>query len=276
MNSSDNQNNDIAARIKEARAALGLTQKELCEIAGMKLPSLRDYELGNRVPGGDAIGLLTAAGINAHWLITGKGNKLISDVTLLKADPRDVANIKMQIVGSRSIFPLKHSVDEESNKDTGDAGNQACEPALKPYVSGDFVEIDNYVNVRGSAGPGTEVFEEAIVKVRVDARLLRERIGSNFTRIKIASVSGDSMEPTLSHGDQVLVDTSCNRFIDDAIYAIQQDGHLRFKRIQLKLDGSIVVRSDGSSNSEIYSADEAQHFFVVGMVIPFKFGRFKV
>jgi len=138
------------------------------------------------------------------------------------------------------------------------------------------VFIDKYVNVSGSAGPGAEVHEEAIVKVRVDARLLRERVGSNFDRIKIASVSGDSMEPTLSHGDQVLVDTSCERFIDDAIYAIQQDGHLRFKRIQLKLDGSIVVRSDGSTNAEAYSAEEAQRFFVVGMVIPFKFGRFKI
>lgn len=138
------------------------------------------------------------------------------------------------------------------------------------------VAIDNYVNVRGSAGPGAEAPDEAIVKVRVDARLLRERIGSNFGKIKIASVSGDSMEPTLSHGDQVLVDTSCSRFIDDAIYAIQQDGHLRFKRIHLKLDGSIEVRSDSSPHVETYNADVASRFYVVGMVIPFKFGRFKV
>jgi len=139
-----------------------------------------------------------------------------------------------------------------------------------------FVAIDHYVDVRGSAGPGTEVGEEAIIKVRMDARLLRERIGSNFSRIKIAAVSGDSMEPTLSHGDQVLVDTACTRFVDNAIYAIQQDGHLRFKRIALNLDGSIEVKSDASSRVETYSAEVAARFVVVGMVIPFKFGRFKV
>jgi len=110
---SGNHNNSIAARIKEARAALGLTQKELCEITGMKLPSLRDYELGNSIPGGDAIGLLTKADINAHWLITGQGKKLITDVNLPNAAPRDIANIKRQIVGTRSIFPLKHTVNEE-------------------------------------------------------------------------------------------------------------------------------------------------------------------
>lgn len=157
-----------------------------------------------------------------------------------------------------------------------DAAGRIARELAASYRDDFCVFIDKYVNVSGSAGPGAEVHEEAIVKVRVDARLLRERVGSNFDRIKIASVSGDSMEPTLSHGDQVLVDTSCERFIDDAIYAIQQDGHLRFKRIQLKLDGSIVVRSDGSTNAEAYSAEEAQRFFVVGMVIPFKFGRFKI
>lgn len=146
-------------------------------------------------------------------------------------------------------------------------------------VTGDdrSVTIDHYVDVRGSAGPGAEPHEETIIKVRVDAQLLRERVGSNFNRIKIAAVSGDSMEPTLSHGDQVLVDTSCTRFIDNAIYAIQQDGHLRFKRITLKLDGSIIVKSDASPGEvETYTAEDAARFFVIGEVIPFKFGRFKV
>ena len=150
--------------------------------------------------------------------------------------------------------------------------------AEKLFLGGDdrSVTIDYYVDVRGSAGPGAEPHEETIIKVRVDAQLLRERVGSNFNRIKIAAVSGDSMEPTLSHGDQVLVDTSCTRFIDNAIYAIQQDGHLRFKRITLKLDGSIIVKSDASLDIETYPAEVAARFFVIGMVIPFKFGRFKV
>lgn len=141
-----------------------------------------------------------------------------------------------------------------------------------------FVLIDKYVDVKGSAGPGQNVPEEAIVQVKVDARLLRERVGNNFGYLKLAGVSGDSMEPTLSHGDQVVIDTSCDRFIDDAIYAIQQDGHLRFKRIKLKLDGSIIVKSDNKvdNDPETYTKEEAQYFRVIGRVIPFKFGRFKI
>lgn len=140
-------------------------------------------------------------------------------------------------------------------------------------------EIEAYVNLQGGAGPGRVISEELIiVKVPVPEQLLRERVGSNFSHLKLGAVHGDSMEPTLSHGDQVLIDTSCDRFIEDAIYAIQQNEFLRFKRIKLRLDGSIIVRTDNpiDEEPEIYTAEEAQYFNVVGRVIPFKFGRFKV
>lgn len=146
----------------------------------------------------------------------------------------------------------------------------------------DPIFIDHYVNVRGGAGPGQtvedETHDEAIVKVRMDGQILRERVGSNFSALKLANVKGDSMEPTLSHGDQVLVDTSCNRFIDDAIYAILQGDYLRFKRIKLKLDGSIIVKSDNpvDNDPETYTAEEAAEFIVKGRVIPYKFGKFKI
>lgn len=219
-----------------------LTQDEAATRLGIPFGTYQKYEMGLRALGAKAVGCFIKAGVNPVWLINGDGTMLLSDQA------------------------------ERKPYDWGDGATvlTSGEP------DGDYVAIDKYVNVSGSAGPGTDIHDEAIVKVRVDMRLLRERIGNNFGKIKIASVSGDSMEPTLSHGDQVLVDTSCSRFIDDAIYAIQQDGHLRFKRIQLKLDGSIVVKSDGSLNTETYSADEAQRFFVVGIVIPFKFGRFKI
>lgn len=63
----------ISDRLKKARAALGLTQKELCSLTGIPLPSLRGYELSHRTPGGDAIEALSRAGINANWLLTGEG-----------------------------------------------------------------------------------------------------------------------------------------------------------------------------------------------------------
>jgi hypothetical protein len=149
------------------------------------------------------------------------------------------------------------------------------------YTNGDTKKIRHYVNVRGSAGPGYSVEDETVIEVSVDTQLLRERFGTNFANIQIVGVRGDSMEPTLSHGDQVAVDTSCDRFIDDAIYAIQQNGDLRFKRIRLHLDGSIEVISDNErfqniNRPEIYKPEQLSGVHIIGRVIPLKFGLFKV
>lgn len=69
----------VGERLRAARGALSLTQKGLCDVAGMRLPSLRDYELGNRIPGGEAVACLSRAGINANWLLTGEGPMLLAD-----------------------------------------------------------------------------------------------------------------------------------------------------------------------------------------------------
>jgi transcriptional regulator with XRE-family HTH domain len=70
----------VGARIKQARAALGLTQKGLCEATGLPFPSLRNYESSNQTPGGEAILALMHAGINANWLLTGEGPMLLADL----------------------------------------------------------------------------------------------------------------------------------------------------------------------------------------------------
>lgn len=204
--------------------------------------------------------LVAATGISKEWWLNGQ------------SEPEILPNHKYAI-----------HADLES---TLDADIQSSKKVKHPEIgygdSIDAIYIDHYVNVRGGAGPGQiiedEIHDEAIVKVRMDGQILRERVGSNFNALKLASVKGDSMEPTMSHGDQVLVDTSCDRFVDDAIYAIQQGEYLRFKRIKLKLDGSIIVKSDNpiDNDPETYSAEEAEHFKVVGRVIPYKFGKFKI
>jgi transcriptional regulator with XRE-family HTH domain len=76
----DNLKMGVGARIRRARGVLGLTQKDLCEATGMPLPSLKNYEASQRIPGGEAIAALMHAGINANWLLTGEGPMLIEDL----------------------------------------------------------------------------------------------------------------------------------------------------------------------------------------------------
>jgi transcriptional regulator with XRE-family HTH domain len=70
----------LASRLRAARGVLGLTQRQVAQKAQMPLPSYKDYEAGNRMPGGEALELLIFAGINANWLLTGEGPMLMAEL----------------------------------------------------------------------------------------------------------------------------------------------------------------------------------------------------
>ena len=67
----------IAGRMKSAREALGLTQGKFCELYGYKLRTYQKNEAGESEPGILLATAFSEAGINAHWLLTGKGEMLL-------------------------------------------------------------------------------------------------------------------------------------------------------------------------------------------------------
>lgn len=70
----------IPERLKAARSALGLTQKEVAEQSGVSTRGYQGYEDGRSVPGGEAISGFVKLGINANWLLTGEGPMLLADL----------------------------------------------------------------------------------------------------------------------------------------------------------------------------------------------------
>lgn len=70
----------VGGRLKALRGTLQLTQREVSRRINMPLPSYKDYENGNRMPGCEALGMFVQAGINANWLITGEGPMLLSEM----------------------------------------------------------------------------------------------------------------------------------------------------------------------------------------------------
>ena len=69
----------IGDRIRQARAALKLSQEEAAEAAKIPLGSVRKYEQGSSKPGSDALASLSTLGINANWLLTGEGPMLVAN-----------------------------------------------------------------------------------------------------------------------------------------------------------------------------------------------------
>lgn len=94
-----------------------------------------------------------------------------------------------------------------------------------------------------SAGPGALSDSTARDTMLLDPTLLRQ-LGIRAADAAIVHVLGDSMEPTLADGDQVLVDTSrCTVPARGGIFVLRIDNALNVKRLRLG-KGGIQVLSD--------------------------------
>ena len=101
--------------------------------------------------------------------------------------------------------------------------------------------------VHVSAGPGALVGEEqGRPYFAFEERWLKSLTPSDASRLSIVRVDGDSMAPTLSAGDDILVDLadSADR-LRDGIYVLRIDDTVVVKRLALNPTGRLVtVQSD--------------------------------
>ncbi|MDN5069494.1 S24 family peptidase [Aliarcobacter butzleri] len=140
------------------------------------------------------------------------------------------------------------------------------------FISEDIVKTsDNYsidlLNVRAGAGEGIYNYViETVDTISLDKSFFRTPINTN--KVKGICVDGDSMEPTLRDGDYVLIDENIN-FGTNGIYAIQYGGQILIKRLQFKMDGTIIIISDNEKyDREIFNPSENQlPFNIIGIKI---------
>ena len=133
------------------------------------------------------------------------------------------------------------------------------------------VNDNNYnidlLNVRAGAGEGIYNYViETVDTISLDKSFFRTPINTN--KIKGIQVDGDSMEPTLRDGDYVLIDEN-TIFGVNGIYAIQLGGQILIKRLQFKMDGTILIISDNTKyQSETFNPQENQlPFQVLGLKV---------
>lgn len=108
--------------------------------------------------------------------------------------------------------------------------------------------------VRASAGSGAFVEEESIRPYfAFDPRWLGSLTGSPAAKLSVIRVEGDSMAPTLSVGDDILVDLAdAGERLRDGIYVLRADGALLVKRLALHPVGRrVTVQSDNPAYGDL-------------------------
>jgi Peptidase S24-like len=99
--------------------------------------------------------------------------------------------------------------------------------------------------VGASAGPGAINDAEALAgKIGFDEKWLRKQ-GLEPSKLSLIRVEGDSMAPTLNHGDDIMVDNNAASIaLRDGIHVIRLDDVLMVKRLAKGPAGRLSVLSD--------------------------------
>ncbi|MBN8930254.1 MAG: helix-turn-helix transcriptional regulator [Rhodospirillales bacterium] len=97
---------------------------------------------------------------------------------------------------------------------------------------------------------------------------VREEIGIDPAAIALERAVGDSMAPTIKDGDILLLDTTQRAFALFGIYVLEVDGERLVKRVQRKLDGSLVLISDNPDyERDMVPAGRVEHLVAIGRVV---------
>lgn len=142
-------------------------------------------------------------------------------------------------------------------------------PRVATFDADNFVMVPRY-DLAASAGPGYVVQsnEQIVDYLAFKADWVRSSLGIAQKDLALISVKGDSMTPTLSDGDLVLIDTSRKIVEDSGVYVIRLSDTLVVKRVQRHLDGSLTVASDNPKyQPEHVGARHDTSVLVVGRVV---------
>lgn len=133
---------------------------------------------------------------------------------------------------------------------------------------GDYVFVPRY-DVRMAAGAGAFPTEEAVVDQMPFPRdwLARQLAGQPANHLAVVQAMGESMEPVIRSGDDVLLNLSETTVADGGIYALIVNDTLLIKRCFMGPQG-IEIRSDNpTSPSWTVSRQDMADLRVVGRAV---------
>lgn len=230
---------ELGAEFKRLRLGLGLTADVMAERLEISRGYLSEIENSKSVPS-DKLLRSVQREFNVNFLTpTGK-----------------------QVAKKNSVTHLPYPKFEPSEP-------LIASENIRPYGA-EPVPIPVYKGIKASAGngSGSNGDEPPEAHVSFSPVYMRRHFGRSGDGFAMIYVKGDSMQPGLLDGDEIVIDTRQRRVDRDGIYVITLRGDLKVKRIQQRLDGSLVVKSDNAAyEAELVSAAQAEEFMVEGRLV---------
>lgn len=255
-------------------SACGLKQKDLAELLGVPLHRVKSLSTGKvqNFDREEVRVLVEKLRLSANWIATGEGDMFASaseqalagELSTLRQVTDAVTALPLSDDHKRQVRDILFAVQSgKTDLITAALG----QPALAHPDH--FIMVPRY-DVQASAGSGAVIHSERIVDYLAFRQEWVSRMGLNRQQLALIEVHGDSMEPALYNSDLILIDLRAGELTVNGIYAIQHRGHLLVKRVQVKLDGTVIIKSDNPAyEPEVLGPDEADSLVVVGRVVWF-------
>lgn len=247
---------DIGTRAKQVRSDNALSQQEMADKLGLSLRGWQKMERGEGTPSGETLLNFEKLGINPGWVLSGIGPKYVE-----QGSAGNVRREESERLLQRAVQEMKSVASSAA-----ELVRETFEPPSAPTIK--------FVPLKVSAGGGAAVlYESQGIDLDMDG-LVATILRSKRKNISLFEIKGDSMLPTLAHGDFVVVDKSQPRAgddpEDDKIYLISIDNDLYAKRSRWMDNGEQQWCSDNDLPQYApisVSGDELNRVKVIGRVI---------
>lgn len=217
----------FSERLAQAMKRAGYTQGRLAKDVGMAQSSVNKL-LKEANGSRKTVEIASVLGVRPEWLSTGEG--------------------EMACSGAREPTALYQ---------------------VKPSLNGIY-RVD-VLDVKASAGPGaivTSDFIETIRAIEYTTEQARALFGNRpATHVKVITVNGDSMDGTISPGDQIFVDTGVTHFDGDGVYVFVFGKTLHVKRLQMQRDRLAVISDNPIYEKWYVEPEDEDAFYVMAKVL---------
>ena len=131
-----------------------------------------------------------------------------------------------------------------------------------------LVPVQRY-EVQASAGHGSNIDDgRALAPMAFDQAWLKRLCDAPAEALSIIRVQGDSMNPTLSDGDEIMVDRSDARLrVLDGIYVLRRDETLMVKRIAVHPGSRLLTITSDNHAYPSWTDCEPESVDIIGRVV---------
>lgn len=217
----------FSERLAQAMKRAGYTQGRLAKDVGMAQSSVNKL-LKDANSSRKTVEIASVLGVRPEWLSTGEG--------------------EMEVSGERESRALYQVKAQENG----------------------IYRVD-VLDVKASAGPGalvTSDFIETIRAIEYTTEQARALFGNRpANHVKVITVNGDSMDGTISPGDQIFVDTGITHFDGDGVYVFVFGKTLHVKRLQMQRDRLAVISDNPIYDKWYVEAGDEDLFYVMAKVL---------